>query len=328
MNECSLRLPAFSDIEQATARLEGHAIVTPLLPVPGLDSRGGRVFVKAENLQVTGAFKFRGAYNRLAQLSPGERSRGVVAWSSGNHAQGIAAAGALLGVPTTVVMPADAPAIKIGNARRLGADIVFYDRRRDDREAIGQRLAGERGATLVPSYDDPDVIAGQGTVGTEMVVQARAAGVAFDAILVPAGGGGLAAGCALAFEEVSARTQVFCAEPAGFDDLARSLASGKVERAVAGATTVCDALMAPCPGELTFPINRRLLAGGFAVTDAMVFEAVRYAWRELKLVVEPAGAVGLAALLHGLFAHTGKTVGVVLSGGNVDAAAFREILSG
>jgi threonine dehydratase len=218
-----MRIPTFDDVAAAAERLRGHAVVTPLLKSATLDElTGGTLLMKAEVLQIAGAFKFRGAYNRLSQLSQAERSQGVVAWSSGNHAQGVAAAGRLLNVQSSIVMPSDAPAIKIDNTRRLGAEIVFYDRHQESREEIGRRLAHERGATLVPSYDDPDIIAGQGTVGLELNAQARGqVGRSLDAVLVPCGGGGLIAGCALALGAVSPATEIYSVEPAGFDDTAR-----------------------------------------------------------------------------------------------------------
>jgi threonine dehydratase len=318
----------FEDVADAAARIAGQAYRTPLLHAGGeLAAAARSVVVKAENLQIGGSFKFRGAYNRLAQLDAAQRARGVVAWSSGNHAQGVAAAGRRLGVATTIVMPRDAPRTKIDGTAQLGAEIVFYDRYTENREAIARALAGERGATLVPSYDDPDVIAGQGTVGLEIIEQSqRLLGSTPGVLLVPCGGGGLVAGCAIAFERLSPRTRIYCVEPAGFDDTARSLASGRREHALEGSRTVCDALMAPTPGELTWPINRRLLAGGISVTDAMVTAAVAYAWREMKLVLEPGGAVAIAALLHGLLDCRNQRVAVVASGGNVDVQWYRDAL--
>jgi threonine dehydratase len=316
------------DVLAAARRLSGQAVRTPLLSCAALDAlTGGRILLKAENLQIGGAFKFRGAYNRLVQLDAREREAGVVAWSSGNHSQGIAAAGTRLGVRTTIIMPADAPAIKVENTKRLGAEIVLYDRQTQSREAIGHRMSAERGATLVPSYDDPHVIAGQGTVGLEIIEQsADLIGGAPDAVLVPCGGGGLIAGCALAISSNSPATRVYSVEPAGYDDTARSLVAGKRVEALAGAKTICDALLAPTPGDLTFPINSRLLAGGFAVSDQMVLAACAFAWRELKLVVEPGGAVALAAALHNVFDCSNKTVAIVLSGGNVDPDVYRRVL--
>jgi threonine dehydratase len=320
--------PRYEDVLAASRRLHGHIQSTPLLTSPALNEIvGGTVVIKAENLQIAGAFKFRGAYNRLVQLNPAERKSGVVAWSSGNHAQGVAAAGGRLGVRTTIVMPSDAPKIKIENTQRLGAEIVFYDRHRENREEIGHRLSTERGATLVPSYDDPHIIAGQGTVALEMVAQAKQLyGATLDAALVPCGGGGLISGCALALKGISAGTKVLSVEPADYDDTARSLASGGRETVRKGSHTLCDALMAPTPGAMTFEINRQLLSGGLSVSDDMVLAAMAFAWRELKLVVEPGGAVALAAVLHRLFDCKEKTVGIVLSGGNVDAEIYARAL--
>ncbi len=320
--------PTAADVALAAQRLAEFAAHTPLLHAPLLSAHtGGTVYLKAENLQIGGSFKFRGACNRLVQLDTSARARGVVAWSSGNHGQAVAIAGTKLGIPTTIVMPKDAPRLKIENTKRAGAEIVFYDRHTESREEIGRRLTAERGATLVPSYDDRDVIAGQGTTALEIVTQlAQRSGAPLDALLVPCGGGGLIAGCAIAAQNVSPHTKVYAVEPDGFDDTARSLVSGRREHNAADAATACDALMAPTPGTLTLPINQRLLAGGLSVTDAMVFRAIAYAWRELKLVIEPGGAVALAAILNNLFDCRGMTVVVVLSGGNVDADVYDRAL--
>ena len=319
----------YADVAAAARRLAGHANVTPLLQSAVLNERTqANVLLKAETLQVIGAFKFRGAFNRLVQLNAEERARGVIAWSSGNHAQGVAAAAHRLGIKAAIVMPSDAPSIKVEGTRRLGAEIIFYDRYREDREEIGRRLARERGATLVPSYDDPHIIAGQGTVAIEAIAQARSIyNAQFDAWLSPCGGGGLIAGSALALHELSPATKIYCVEPVGFDDTARSLVSGKRESVDPQATTPCDALMSSMPGALTFPINRRLLTAGLVVSEEMVFHAMAFAWKELKLVVEPGGAVALAAVLGGLIDCGGKTVGVVLSGANVDPDTYRLALT-
>jgi len=323
------RLPAFEDVQAAAVRLSGHARRTPLLHGTPLDERtGGRILLKLETLQHTGSFKFRGAYNRLSQLDGGQRAAGVVAFSSGNHAQGIAAAARLLGIPATIVMPADAPRVKMRNTLALGAEIVEYDRLRESREAIAARLADERGAVLVPSFDDPDIIAGQGTVGLEIAEQAAEAGLAIDEVIVCTSGGGLIAGTALAIHALSPATRVWSAEPEGHDDHRRSLASGRRESNAPGTRSICDALLAPEPGALTFEINRRLLAGGVAVTDDEVRAAITYAARTLKLVVEPGGAVALAAVLARRLEARGRTVAVVLSGGNIDDALLAEILAG
>jgi threonine dehydratase len=316
-------LPTVADVEAAAARLAGVARRTPLLESETLNRRlGGRVLFKAECLQHTGAFKFRGAYNTLAQIEAGD----VVAYSSGNHALGVAAAAALLGRRATIVMPADAPAIKIEGTRAYGAEVRLYDRWRESREDIGAEIAARTGAALIKPYDDPRIIAGQGTVGLEIAEQARAAGAVPDAALVPCGGGGLIAGCGLALRAALPAIEVLAVEPEGFDDTARSLASGRRETNPQGARSICDALLLPTPGELTFAPNREQLAGGLVVSDDDALHAMAAAFRELKLVVEPGGAVGLAALLGGRFALRGRTVAVVLSGGNVDPALYTQAL--
>ncbi|HET7594616.1 MAG TPA: threonine/serine dehydratase [Stellaceae bacterium] len=320
--------PGIDDIRAAARRLDGRAVLTPLVESPALDARlGGRLLVKAETLQRTGSFKFRGAYNTLAQLDPAQRRGGVVAYSSGNHAQGVAAAAQLLGMPAVIVMPADAPAIKVANTRGYGADVVLYDRYRENREEIGRRIAAERGTVLVPPYDDPRVMAGQGTAGLEIAAQAKAQGVRLDAVIIPCSGGGLAAGCAVALAAESPGTAVYAAEPAGFDDTRRSLATGERVANEPGARSICDALLVAMPGELTFPINRRLLAGALAVSDDEVLAAMAAAFAELKLVIEPGGAVALAAALSGKIELKGRTLAVIASGGNVDPATFTRALA-
>jgi threonine dehydratase len=325
----ALTAPAFADIESAAERLRGHAVVTPLLENAALNARaGGRVLIKPENLQRTGTFKFRGAFSRMSRLSPEELRRGVAAYSSGNHAQGVPAAGAILGAPTVIVMPADSPIVKVEGARRLGAEVIFYDRWTEKREEIGAKLARDRGMTLVPPYEHPDVIAGQGTAGLEMARQAEAAGAQLEAVLVCTGGGGLTAGVALAMEALSPETAVYSVEPEGFDDTRRSLEAGERVSNDPAARSICDALLAPEPGALTFSINRRLLKGGLVVADAEVADAMRYAFANLKLVLEPGGAVTLAAVLSGKLPTQGRTVGIVCSGGNVDPALFAQVLAG
>ncbi|MEX0840531.1 MAG: threonine/serine dehydratase [Parvibaculum sp.] len=324
-----MRIPNADDVRAAAARIAGVAVRTPLLECAVLGQlAGGRIFIKPEMLQRTGSFKFRGAWNRLSQLSGSERRAGVVAWSSGNHAQGVAAAAQMLGVPALIVMPSDAPRLKIERTRGFGAEIVLYDRLKEMREEIGARIAAERGAVIVRPYDDPDIVAGQGTVGLEIVEDAAQFGIGLDAVLVPAGGGGLAAGTVLALGAAMPDAKVWCVEPQGFDDHARSLATGHRLGNEAGATSFCDALLAPMPGELTFAINAPRLAGGLAVSDAEVTAAMRFAFEELKLVVEPGGAVALAAVLAGRFDTKGKAVALVLSGGNADPAAFAQALGG
>ncbi len=323
------RRPDIEDIRSAAARIAGHAVVTPLLESPLLNDRiGGRLLVKAESLQRTGSFKFRGAFNAISQLDESGKQAGVVAFSSGNHAQGVAAAAAIAGIPALIVMPTDAPDMKIANTRALGAEVRLYDRRSDDREAIGDEIARRRGAVIIKPFENPDVIAGQGTVGLEIAVQTEALGVTPDAVVIPCGGGGLAAGTALALADRVPGAAPWIAEPAGFDDTARSLAAGRRLAADADASSICDALLSPMPGELTFAINSELLAGGLVVDDGQVREAMRAAFSYFKLVVEPGGATALAAALEGKLDCRGKTIVVVCSGGNVDPSAYAGILAG
>lgn len=318
-----------ADVRDAALRIRGAAVRTPLLEFAPLNARAGhRVLVKFEGAQHTGSFKFRGAYNRLARIAPERRSAGVVAWSSGNHAQGVAAAARMLGLPATIVMPADAPAIKLANTHALGAEIVAYDRATESREAIATALAEARGAVLVPSFDDPHVIAGQGTAGLEILEQAAEAGAAIGRILVCCGGGGLVAGIATAVKDAAPDVTIYSVEPEAFDDTARSLASGRRESVAPGARSICDALLAPSPGALTFPINRRLLSGGLAVSDDQVRAAMRFAFEAMKLVVEPGGAVALAALLAKLAPPADGATVVLISGANVDPDAYAAILAG
>lgn len=321
------RIPTFDDVLAAAGRLDGAAVITPLLESPALNEEvGGRILLKAETLQRTGSFKFRGAFNFISQIPESSRPNGVVAYSSGNHAQGVAAAAAIFGVPAVIVMPADAPAIKVANTRAYGAEVVLYDRAKESREEIGAALTEQRGATLVRPYDDPWIVAGQGTCGLEIVRQAQAMGTKLDSLLVCCGGGGLTAGCAIAMRALSPETDVMTVEPADFDDTKRSLESGTVLKNEGGLASICDALLAPQPGELTFSVNRQLVKGGLSVTDAEVKAAMAFAFGTLKLVVEPGGAVCLAAVLSRKLDLAGRTVAITLSGGNVDAALFSAIL--
>jgi threonine dehydratase len=312
--------PGPQDVEAAAARLQGRALVTPLLEFPLLSERlGFRLLIKAETLQITGSFKFRGASNcLLAALEADPKLRAVVAFSSGNHAQGVAAAARMLGLKATIVMPADAPLIKVANTRALGAEVVPYDRRGEDREAIARAIAARDGGRIVPPFDDPHVIAGQGTVGREICEQSAALGLVPDVVLAPCSGGGLIAGIALAVKDRLPQTEIYAAEPADFDDLRRSLAAGSRVRNEGNASSICDALLSPQPGQITFPIHQRLLAGAFAVSDEKVLDAMNLALRHLKLVVEPGGAAALAAALAQRAAFAGKNVVVVCSGGNAD----------
>jgi threonine dehydratase len=315
------------DIEAAAERLAGVSVRTPLLRSFELDELArGKVLIKPECLQVTGSFKIRGAYNFLSQLTPGERQCGVVAWSSGNHAQGVAAAGSMLGIRTAIVMPEDAPRAKLENTRRLGGEVITYDRYTGDREAIARQIASERDAVVVPSYDHQRIIAGQGTVGLEIAEQSIAMHMPPDQVLICCGGGGLVSGSAIALTGKLPRVTVHPVEPAEFDDTARSLARGERVSVGPDARSICDALQAHEPGAMTFAINRRLLGRGLTVSDAEVCEAMRFAFRYLKLVVEPGGAVALAAVLAGKIDTRDKTTAIVLSGGNVDVEQFASIL--
>lgn len=313
---------AISDIETAASRLKGHAVRTPLLNVPLLDADAGRrIFVKAECLQKTGSFKYRGARNTVASLSDAERQAGVIAFSSGNHAQGVALAAREMGAPAVIVMPSDAPRLKIANTRALGAEVVLYDRATEGRDQIGERLAAERGLTLVRPFDEPRVIAGQGTTGLEIAEQAAEAGADAAEVLVCCGGGGLTSGIAVALADRAPGITVRPVEPEGFDDVARSLASGRIERNARLSGGLCDAIITPSPGEITFPILRAHCGPGIVVTDDEALRAMAVAFLRLKIVLEPGGAVALAAALF--HRDDDRDVIVVASGGNVDADLFR-----
>ena len=326
--EAPVSLPTAADVDEAARRLAGVALHTPLLTSATLDAMtGGRVFLKAETLQHTGSFKFRGAYNKLAAIPPEQRDGGVVAFSSGNHAQGVAAAALLLGMRCVIVMPHDAPRAKRERTVALGAEVVLYDRARDDREAIANDIAARRGAVLVPPYDDALIIAGQGTAGREIVEDLGALGLVPDVVIVTASGGGLTAGIALAIKSRVPAAMIYTAEPQGFDDHARSFRSGQREENAALTGTICDALMARMPGKLTFAINQALVGGGVVASDKEVAAAVAFAFAELKLVVEPGGAVALAALMTGKVDVKNRIGVAVLSGGNVDPEMFSRLVA-
>lgn len=313
-------------IEAAAVALKGHHVQTPLLENPQLNMTvGGRVLIKPECLQRTGSFKFRGAFTKIHRLSAVQRANGVVAYSSGNHAQGVAAAAQHFGIPATIVMPEDAPAIKIANTKALGAKVVTYDRWRESREQIGADIATREGAVLVKPYDDEDVIVGQGTVGLETCQQTQAQGLGVDQLYCPCGGGGLMAGIATAYQSLSPDTRLYCVEPEGFEDTQRSLALGRRVSNSEAARSLCDAIVTPTPGELTFAINSRALSGGLSVTDTQVRQAMAFALERLKLVVEPGGCVALAALLAGQVHAEGQTTLLVLSGGNVDLSLLASL---
>jgi threonine dehydratase len=321
-------LPTAADVEAAAKTLAGIAIRTPLISSPVLDERlGARVFLKAETMQRMGAFKFRGAYNKISSIPAASRAGGVVAFSSGNHAQGVAAAAKLLNMPAVIVMPRDAPRPKRERTAALGAEVILYNRDSEDREAIARRIAGERGAVLVPPYDDLLIIAGQGTLGREIVEDLSMIGLQPGIVVVGASGGGLAAGTALAIKASVPDADIYTAEPEGFDDTARSFRSGKREANARMSGTICDALMSNTPGELTFAINSKLIGKGVSASDEDVARAVAFAFRELKLVVEPGGAIGLAALLAGKVDVKGKVAVAVLSGGNVDPELFSKLIA-
>mgnify|MGYP002785848215 FL=1 len=312
-------------IRAAADRLRGHVRETPLLHAPLLDQIAGRqVLVKAECLQITGSFKARGGWAAVSALSEDARHRGVIAFSSGNHAQGVAYAAARHGAPCVILMPSDAPQVKVANTRAYGAEVVLYDRATEDRDAIGAAIAADRGLTLIRPYDDPQVIAGQGTTGLEIAAQAAAAGVTAAEVLVCCGGGGLASGIALALAAKAPGLTVRTVEPQGFDDMARSLAGGERHRNTAATGSICDAILTPTPGDLTLPILRRLAGTGLVVTDDQALHAVALAFAHLRIVLEPGGAVSLAAALFA--PGLPDTVIVVATGGNVDPDVFATAL--
>ncbi|MDE0003938.1 MAG: threonine/serine dehydratase [Rhodospirillaceae bacterium] len=320
-------LPTANDVREASTRLRSRITPSPVLESEELNRRAGcRVLIKAESLQYGGSFKIRGALNGLLSLSESERRAGVVTFSSGNHAQGVALAAKWLDMQATIVMPSDAPQIKRLGTERAGARVVLYDRHTEDRERIGADLAASSGAVLLPPFDHPEIIAGQGTVGLEIARFARDAAVEMEALYCPCGGGGLIAGCALAMERMYPECDIFAVEPKGYADTRQSLESGRREQVHGSPPTLCDALMAPTPGAVTFAINRRRLAGGLEVTDAQAARSVAFAARHLKLVLEPSGAVALGALLGGVAASR-KCVAVVLSGANIDPERLSEILA-
>ena len=313
----------FDDVVGAAARLRGIAHHTPAITSATLDARtGARAFLKAENLQRMGAFKFRGAYNRLAQLGRRQRAGGVVAFSSGNHAQGVALAAKLLGIAAVIVMPADAPASKLAATRGYGAEVVLYDRQTMNRAEIAQSLVAERGATLVPPYDDPAIIAGAGTTALELIEDVGP----LDVLLVCTGGGGFLSGCAVAATALAPGIAVYGVEPAAGDDWVQSLARNE-RVTIPVPDTIADGMQTQSPGELTFPIVQALCAGVVTVTDEELCDAMRFAFERLKLVIEPSGAAALAALLTGRVDVRGKRVGVTISGGNVDAASFARFIA-
>lgn len=324
-----MNAPTFADIESAARQIAGLAVRTPLIRSDALDeATGGRLFVKAEPLQRTGSFKFRGASNRISRLTEAEQARGVVAYSSGNHAQAVAKAAQLMGVHATIVMPSDAPKLKVANTRSYGAEVVLYDRNTESREEIAERVLKEHpGATLVPPFEDRFIIAGQGTAALESIEDLKAQGLEPGVALCPISGGGLMAGTALAFEALTPAARCYAVEPFEFDDYGRSLASGRRETNARTAGGLCDALLTPTPGELTFALNQPRLAGALKVTDEEVLRAMAFAFRWLKIVIEPGGCVALAAALAGKLDLKDRTVVVIASGGNVDTELFQRALA-
>jgi threonine dehydratase len=321
-------LPTYEDVLAASDRIAGRVVRTPMLRNPLLDQRtGGTILVKPEPLQRTGSFKLRGATNATLKLSDAQRRAGLVTYSSGNHGQAVACAAASVGTTATILMPADAPTVKVQSTRRWGAEIIHFDRLTENREALGRAFVERTGATLVPPYDHPDVIAGQGTLALELAEDAEAAGLSMDALLVCTGGGGLIGGCGLALEGASPATKIVAVEPEGWDDTGRSLAEGHRVANAPGGSMLCDALLAPTPGELTFAVNQTHLSSAVAVTDQEVLAAMAFAFENLKLVVEPGGAVALAAILAGRYDARRQVVGIVISGGNVDPAVFSRALA-
>ena len=314
-------------IRAAAERLKGHARHTPLLNSSFIDDIAGRrVWIKPECLQHTGSFKFRGAWSALSAMDPELRAKGVIAFSSGNHAQGIALAAKMHGVPAVIVMPADSPELKLANTRDYGAEVITYERSSEDRDVIGARLSEERGLTLIKPFDEPLVIAGQGTCGLEIAQQAAEQGITQADVIVCCGGGGLTSGIALALEADAPGLRVRPAEPEGFDDVARSLRSGGIERNNAMSGNICDAIITPQPGDMTFPIMQRLCGPGLVISEDEALQAMGHAFNRLKLVAEPGGAAALAAALYRADQIEGDDVIVTISGGNVDAPMFARAL--
>jgi threonine dehydratase len=321
----SLSIPTHADIEAAAVRIAPWAVRTPLLESPELNARlGTRIFLKPETFQRTGSFKFRGALNTVLQIPIEQRRNGVVAFSSGNHAQGVAAAASLFGIPATIVMPKDAPSPKIAGTRKLGAEVIFYDRYSGDREAIARDIVERTGATLIEPFDNPMVVSGQGTIGLELAADAKSRGISLGAVLTPCGGGGLVSGIALAMSKSSPSTKVISVEPERFDGMRSSIAAGERTKAEGGISSLADALMAPMPGRIPFALAKDRLSGALSVSDIHLKTAVSYAFQRLKLVVEPGGSAALAAVLSGQFDLKNKTVAIVLTGANCDISTIAD----
>ncbi len=323
-----MQVPTIDDVNRAAERIRGEAVRTPLLRSDALDHMvGKKVFLKPECLQRTGSFKFRGAYNAISQLSKDECEIGFVASSSGNHAQGIAEAARLFGANATIIMPSDAPKMKVHRTQASGAEIVYYDRASEDRDLAVAEFMNEKGGVFIHPFNNPNVIAGQGTVGLEIAEDLQNKGLELDHMVICTGGGGLTSGVTLAIKHHFPDAKIYSSEPAGFDDYARSLKSGSIETNASTAGSVCDAVISPSPGPIGFEINRKNLSGGLVVTDEEALDAVRFAFEELKLVVEPGGAVALASVIKYAPEWDGDVVALTLSGGNVDPAMFDRAIS-
>jgi threonine dehydratase len=320
--------PKFADVLSAAEAIEGFAVRTPLLKCDDLSARlNAEIYIKAECLQRVGAFKFRGAYNHLSRLNEEEKKRGVVAYSSGNHAQGVAASAKMLGIEAVIVMPEDSPQMKLENTKNYGAKVITYNRETESREEISDKISKEQGCIVVPSFADFYIIAGQGTAALEAVNQAKERNVDFDLFMTPVGGGGLISGCSLALKELSPKTEIYGVEPDGFNDVQRSIESGHLVKNERASGSVCDAILTPITDKMTFDIMAENLSGVLTVSDGEALKAVKYAWEKMKLVVEPGGAVALAAVLSGKIDVSGKKVCLVLSGGNVDEDTFMKALT-
>ncbi|MDA9770804.1 threonine/serine dehydratase [Emcibacteraceae bacterium] len=323
-----MKLPNFDDVLSAAEQIEGYAVKTPFLKAQDLSEKlDAEIYIKPECLQRVGAFKFRGAFNRLSRLNEEERKRGVVAYSSGNHAQGVAASAQILDMNAVIVMPEDSPKMKLQNTKDYGAEVITYNRNTESREEIAEKISEERGCIVVPSFEDHYIISGQGTAGLEAVKQAEELGVSLDFFMTPVGGGGLISGCALAVKGLSPDTEIYGVEPEGFDDVKRSLESGKIEHNARPSGSICDAILTVHPEPMTHKIMSDNLSGVLTVTDDEVLVAMKYAWEKLKLVVEPGASVALAAVLHGKIDVKGKKLCIVLSGGNVDEETFVKALN-
>ncbi|MBT6032169.1 MAG: threonine/serine dehydratase [Kordiimonadaceae bacterium] len=320
-------LPEFKDVLSAAEKIAGYAFETPLLIAQDLSEKlDAEIYIKPECLQRVGAFKFRGAFNRLSRLTAEERKRGVVAYSSGNHAQGVAASAQILGMDAVIVMPTDSPQMKLQNTKDYGAEVITYDRETESREDIADKISEERGCIVVPSFEDFYIISGQGTVALEALSQAEEKGVKLDLFMTPIGGGGLISGCSLAVKGLSPKTEIYGVEPEGFNDVQRSLESGEIKSNQTATGSICDAILTFHPEPMTFKIMSDNLSGVLTVSDQEVLVAMKYAWEKLKLVVEPGACVALAAVLHGKIDVKGKKVCLVLSGGNVDEQTFKNAL--